>query len=100
MADNNEEETWSVQHRLLLSNALEVMPSQNWPAISRLVRHFSLSATFNGDPVSYVAKVRCGLQKWSSLPHLSRIFSNLADLLSPRTALHNKTCSSRTTMRL
>lgn len=61
MADENEEETWTVQHRLLLSNALEVMPSQNWPAISRLMRHFSLAASLNSDPVGYVAKVRIGL---------------------------------------
>ena len=63
MVDNNEEEVWPVQHRLLLSNALEVMSSQHWPAISRLTRQFSLATTISDEHIGYAAKVRYSNQK-------------------------------------
>jgi len=53
-----EDHAWSTQHRLLLSNILEAMPSQNWPAIGRVMRQFSLSTTLSGDAAVYVPKVR------------------------------------------
>jgi hypothetical protein len=50
------EEVWTVQQRLMLSNTLEAMPSQNWNTVHKAMRHFSLLTSLSDEPKSFQPK--------------------------------------------